>query len=529
MNIKFCFIVIISLVLTSHAALAQQRSVKRGMCWDESTQPLTDAPISKMAPGVSWYYNWGQTPQAASVTLIGTTDGIDFVPMCWNGAFNETALREYLTLHAQPSTLNPYLLGFNEPNLAWNVGGAQMTPQQAADAWPAVRRVAQDFGLQLVAPALNFSGDQVGGRVWSPFEWYDEFFRLCPDSSIDFLAFHSYMNWYSAVSWVASEYFYTDANDNLFSASNRAKYPHLVQFMDDYLAAHGHYPRMLLTEFCSGEGNKDGYVSSVDSQIDQMTQKVQKLEQSDMVAGYAWFMGNTSQAPSQYPYNSVFQSNTPAAELSELGRVYVYMSSFDAEKYYTPGEQILAKDYINASTDGQQAKVRSNSESGSSIPLQVEWQSGAWTAYQVSLPEDGDYTLTLHIKSTADNRFRIYQGALGAANKKLDTTLASTAGAWADVTTTVTLPGGQQTLLLYNMGTSSIFVNSLRFDAAATGIANVNPNAQPSTLHAQQYYTLDGRIINSPSSFLPPPSSGHPASKHPSSIVIHNGKKIIIH
>ena len=64
----------------------------------------------------------------------------------------------------------------------------------------------------------------------------------------------------------------------------------------------------------------------------------------------------------------------------------------------------------------------------------------------------------------------------------------------------------------YNMGTSSIFVNSLRFDAAATGIANVNPNAQPSTLHAQQYYTLDGRIINSPSS-----------------IVIHNGKKIIIH
>jgi len=527
MNIKFCFIVIISFVLTSHTALAQQRSAKRGMCWDESTQPLTDAPISKMAPGVSWYYNWGQTPQAASVTLIGTPDGIDFVPMCWNGAFNETALREYLTLHSPLSSLHshPYLLGFNEPNLAWNVGGAQMTPQQAADAWPAVRQVAQDFGLQLVAPALNFSGDQVGGRVWSPFEWYDEFFRLCPDSGIDFLAFHSYMNWYSAVSWVASEYFYTDANDNLFSASNRAKYPHLVQFMDDYLAAHGHYPRMLLTEFCAGEGNKDGYVSSVDSQIDQMTQKVQKLEQSDMVAGYAWFMGNTSQAPSQYPYNSVFQQNTPTAELSELGRVYVYMSSFDAEKYYTPGEQILAKDYIDASTDGQQAKVRSNSESGSDIPLQVEWQSGAWTAYQVTLPEDADYTLTLHIKSTADNRFRIYNGALGAANKLLDTTLPTTAGIWADVTTTVTLTAGQHTLLLYNMGTSSIFVNSLRFDTAATGIANVNvdPNPNPNTQHltpntqhltpnTQQYYSLDGRIINSPSS-----------------IVIHNGKKIIIH
>ena len=491
------------MLISTTTALAQQRSAKRGMCWDENNQPLTDAPLQKMAPGVSWIYNWGISPQGPA-TLLNVPDGIVFAPMCWNGDFNETALRNYLsTLDPQSSTLNPsILLGFNEPNLVWNVGGSQMTPQQAANAWPAVKQVAQDYGLQLVAPALNFSGDQVGGRVWTPFQWYDEFFRLLAeagvDPAIDYLAFHSYMNWYSAVNWVASEYFYTDKEtSDLFAPTNKALYPHLVQYLESYKEAHGQFPRMYLTEFCSWEGDKDGYVSSVDSQIDQMTQKVQKLEQSDLVAGYAWFMGDTSQAPSVYPYNSVFQSNTPSSELSDLGRVYVYMSSFDTEKFYVPGEQIVAKDYIDASMDGQQARVRPNTETASDIPLQVEWKSSAWTAYQVDLPADGDYTLTLHIKSTADNKFRIYREALGAANKKLDTTLASTGGAWADVTTTVTLQAGRQTLLLYNMGTTSIFVSSLRFDADPTGIgATFNDNVE--MINGNVVYDLSGRRVEHP-------------------------------
>lgn len=513
MKAKICFIVSIGLFISLTSALAQQRSAKRGVCWDESTQPLTDAPVSKMAPGVSWYYNWGQTPQAAGTTLIDAADGMAYVPMCWNGNFNETALRNYLT--SRTSRLAPQsslLLGFNEPNLTWNVGGSQMTPQQAADAWPAVKKVAHDFGLQLVAPALNFSGDLVGGRVWSPFEWYDEFFRLCPDSGIDYLAFHSYMNWYSAVNWVASEYFYTDKdNGNLMSATNRAKYPNLVKFMDDYLTAHGHYPKMFLTEFCSGEGDKDGYVSSVSSQIDQMTQKVQKLEQSDMVAGYAWFMGNTSQAPSQYPYNSVFRQNTPGSELSDLGLVYVYMSSFDKEKYYVPGEQILAKDYIDASLDNQQVKVRPNTETDSDIPLQVELQSGTLVHYQVSVPKDGDYTLTLHMKSVAAGAFRVYLDQTGAANAVLKTTLNSTGGRWADQTVTVPLKAGEHRILLWNGGAQSMFMNSLHFDAGTTGIGSLTPALSQGE---GAWYTLDGRkVVN---------------GTLPKGIYIYNGKKIII-
>ena len=481
------------MLVVCNPALAQ-RIAKRGICWDEKTQPISDKPLQKMASGISWYYNWGVSPQGTTATLIGQGDGkVAFLPMCWNAAFYETVLRNYLTAHKGEVK---YLLAFNEPNLSTGVGGSAMTPQQAADAWTKVKKIATDFDLEIVAPALNFTGDKVGGKVWEPFAWYDEFFRLVPDAGIDYLAFHSYMNWYSAVNWVASEYFYTDKeSSDLFYSTNKAKYPNLVKYLGSYKAANGHYPRMFLTEFCSWEEGSYPYRAGItrDFQIDQMTQKLQVLEQSDLVAGYAWFMGNPSGGETEFPYNSVFQSNTAGSELSDLGKVYVYMSAFDKEKYYTPGETILAKDYIDASMDDQQAKVRPNTEAGSDIPLQVEWRQSSWTAYQVEVPADGTYTLTLHVKSTAANSFRIYRNALGAANKVLDTTLSSTSGAWGDVKTEVTLTAGKHTLLLYNMGASSILVNSLRF-STTTGIGSVKKDTSAKPI----YYDLQGRRIAHP-------------------------------
>jgi hypothetical protein len=138
-------------------ALAQQRSAKRGVCWDEGNQKLTDAPASKMVPGVSWYYNWGQTPQAAGTTLIGTEDGIAYLPMCWNAGFNETALRNYLSTHPEVQ----YLLGFNEPNFS---SQANMTPQQAANAWQIESKPSKG------ADNSRASETKAGGKNWAPIE-----------------------------------------------------------------------------------------------------------------------------------------------------------------------------------------------------------------------------------------------------------------------------------------------------------------------------------------------------------------------
>lgn len=79
------FIIRIAAVLMMSAALpsvatAQTKSAKRGVCWDENTQSMTDAPLEKMLPGISWIYNWGVCP-ARQLTKVGIEGGMDFAPM----------------------------------------------------------------------------------------------------------------------------------------------------------------------------------------------------------------------------------------------------------------------------------------------------------------------------------------------------------------------------------------------------------------------------------------------------------------
>lgn len=63
------------------ATTAQTKSAKRGLCWDENKQSLSNGPIEKMLPGVSWVYNWGVCP-AKEVSLLNSPDGMDYYPMC---------------------------------------------------------------------------------------------------------------------------------------------------------------------------------------------------------------------------------------------------------------------------------------------------------------------------------------------------------------------------------------------------------------------------------------------------------------
>ncbi len=147
-------------------AVAQTKSSKRGLGWHEASQPFTEAVIQKLAPGVAWVYNWGQAPVGRPASL-GSGKSVEYVPMCWDNNFDETKLREWL--NGNPGT--KYLLGYNEPNFS---AQSNMTPQQAATAWPRLEAIAAEYGLKLVAPALNFTGEKVGGRTWSPYEWLDE-------------------------------------------------------------------------------------------------------------------------------------------------------------------------------------------------------------------------------------------------------------------------------------------------------------------------------------------------------------------
>ncbi len=451
-------------------------STKRGVCWDESAVKINAHHVELLSPGVCWVYNWG--PDAGNSAVY--SEDFSFQPMAWNGAYNESRIRSWLDAH--PETR--WLLAFNEPNFA---DQARMTPADAASAWPALEAIAAEYGLRLVAPALNFSNSQVGGRVWNPYEWYDEFFRLLPNAKVDCLAMHCYMNWYSANTWLATEYFYSD----LYNSSKECygRYPNLVRFLDSYKERNGSFPKMMLTEFCSWEN--DGSITGVDFQIDQMTQKVQMLERSDLIEGYAWFMANPSSGASAYPYMSLLQTNSASSELSELGKVYTYMSEFDTERHYAPGETIAAKDYVNATTDNRQIKVRSNSDAVSDIPLQTEYPQGAYADYLIDVPQAGLYRISCRVSAAAAGQLALY-----IDNKRNSVlTIPATSGAWTDVEVEAQLPAGKHTLTPYNTGSASVLLNALSF-AATAGVESVTIDGAAEAV--VEIITLQGVSLGNP-------------------------------
>ena len=455
-------------------------SPKRGICWEEGVVNLNGHHAALMSPGVSWAYTWGPSPANQEVY----SDNFCFIPMAWNGSYDAEKIRTWLSRH--PETR--YLLGFNEPNFA---NQARMTPAQAAEAWPGLEAIAEEYGVKLVAPALNFADSQVGGKVWGIYEWYDEFFRLYPEARVDCLALHCYMNWYSAARWFVTEYFYKDLFDP--KNENYGKYPHLVKFLEDFKAANGDFPHMMLTEFCGWEYD---YLPDVYFQIDQMTQKVQMLEQSDLVEGYAWFMGNAAEGASAFPYMSIFEENSSDSPLSELGLVYVNMSAFDTSLYYAPGEIIEAKDYIDATTDNEQVKLRRNSETSSDLPLQIEMPARGRCEYLIDVPEDAEYLFQLHAKTDGAATLSISVDSRNIG----EVTMTDGKGDWTDSSAVYELPAGVHTLTIANFGQLPIILNRFSYSSATGGVEDtfMENNGGADGEEIVEVYNMQGISMGNP-------------------------------
>ncbi|MGH7994707.1 MAG: glycosyl hydrolase, partial [Limisphaerales bacterium] len=96
---------------------APVQSRKRGI----AVNSMSAADFEAVAPGVSWYYNWGATP----LTLPGDVT-MDFIPMAWNGNSGfQTSISSYLAAGNRPWRV----FALNEPNLN---GQAFMTPAASA-------------------------------------------------------------------------------------------------------------------------------------------------------------------------------------------------------------------------------------------------------------------------------------------------------------------------------------------------------------------------------------------------------------
>jgi hypothetical protein len=126
--------------------------------------------------GVSWYYNWKQTPTSG----CGST-GIPFVPMIWGHTGSEQSASGIMSsVSSFVSNGDGYVLGFNEPD---NSTQSNITVATAVSLWPSFNNSA----IQLGTPATQANST---GQTW-----FKSFMGSVNGSTTlhaDFIAIHWY-------------------------------------------------------------------------------------------------------------------------------------------------------------------------------------------------------------------------------------------------------------------------------------------------------------------------------------------------
>lgn len=347
-------IIILSAALVAGSMAGMAKSPKRGVSENSFSM---GSMMEALEPGVGWYYNWANVPGRGYQDEVINFEGMEFVPMVWNGNYNADNIRNYVKSH--PNT--KYLLGFNEPNFTKQ---ANMTPAQAAELWPAVKDLADELGLQLVAPALNYSPNPPYN---SPTKWMDEFVELVGLDAFDFTAVHNY-----------------------------GGLGVMKQLAGDF---HDRYGKPVwVTEFCywPNEGDQNSMVTP-ETQISSMIETVEWLEKTDWIFRYAWFKpignSNSNKGPNYGLLEHPGGGMSPWT-LTDQGVVYTYMPDFDADAKSPVGDYLEAYDYLQADKVGLGRTADSSMEK----PLEINrFNSGASVDYRFDVPASGTYTFTLRV------------------------------------------------------------------------------------------------------------------------------------
>lgn len=331
----------------------QKKSAKRGVSFNFNSLPEIDLPL--LGPVISWSYNWGMAVSDAANEGFKKY-ALDYCPMTWNDNWSVATLSSVAA-----KTSAEYLLAFNEPNLT---DQANMTPEKAAGHWPAVLEAARANNLKIIAPAMNY-GTLAGYN--DPWKWLDEFFAQPGVSldDVDGIAVHCYMGSAGAV----------------------------MNYIDGFRK----YGKPIwLTEFCNWV-NKN---VSADAQMKYMVETINALEAEDAVFRYAWFIprGNGEAEC----HNSLLTSRKPF-ELTPLGKVFVNMSSWDENLWYSPSDVIPAEHYNSCSGA---LHLQPTTDKGGELEL-TDLKNGVSASWQVEIPSAGAYSLELRYSTYYESAVKV--------------------------------------------------------------------------------------------------------------------------
>ncbi|MCK9685057.1 glycosyl hydrolase [Scleromatobacter humisilvae] len=256
---------------------APVKSAKRGVAYDFASL----ADLQALSTGVSWWYNWATRPNNALPANAALQASMDYLPMLWNASYDAPSVEAFIKANADIK----YLLVLNEPNL---VDQADMSPSQAAAAWPGYEAVAAATGAKIVGPAITW-GTMPGFS--DPVVWLDAFIAAYQAANggrspqIDYIAFH----WY--------DYGLADQLDRLKKYGK----PFWVTEMANW-----------------HNGDGSAAIDTLAKQQAQMTDMVATCESRPDVFRYAWFTGRWA---SDAHFTSLLGANP--GDLTDLGRLYL--------------------------------------------------------------------------------------------------------------------------------------------------------------------------------------------------------------
>ena len=402
---------------------SQGKSPKRGICTNFRHRDASGTALmpSVLGDGVSWCYNWAHTPLDSGTWATLLDNGMTCYPMVWNAGFSQENIATFMA--ADPNS--DYVLAYNEPNLK---DQANMTPSQAAEAWPRFVAAAKSLGLKIVGPAVNYGTLEGYG---DPVVWYDEFLAQPGVSldDIDAIALHSYM------------------------PSGEALKTLMIRKFKKYGKP------IWLTEYANGEAQ------SVSAQMQFCQESTIYIEADPMVEKYAWFMDSTgfSNAPHFPMVNYVGTS----VAITDLGRLYTGLSTLDKDHYYSVDVNIPAEHYTGqvieetAGEDNWGEYVETNLTEDHLGNLEIRNLSGTkWVEYNIDIPATSKYRIDLRYRAAIESVIKIdCEGAISAiATLPATTELQPYTTYGAEMT----LPAGKNTVRL-TVPTGSLNLNWLRF------------------------------------------------------------------
>ena len=414
------YLFIICLAVCTQSLSGQTvRSNKRGLAYNI---PYSE-DLPALSKGISWFYNWGMSP---GLTVANVFDPyLEYIPMCWSGV-DTVQLKAFYSTH--PSI--KYILGFNEPNFKQQ---ANLTPTQAAAKWKLIERIATLYNLKIVSPAVNYAPStgavsENGVTYTDPIKYLDDFFKACPTCKVDYIGVHNYMNAETAV----------EGNLALYKKYNKP---------------------IWLTEFCEYDGNQ---TLNPDTQKDYMVELLSYLENDTCIYRYSWFIGRNGGGDAAFPYNSLLTKDDRGV-LTELGDIYINMSSFDKNQWFNTVDKIEAEKFSNSHS----ASLRRTDATSGNLYLNSFYFKD-WATYQIDVPVAKTYTLTFRIACVDGTAIQVLD-----ANDNIISSqeMSSTGGLtnWGYRTMSVVLPSGKQTLKLKSMG-EGCNLDWFTFGAVDTGV-----------------------------------------------------------